>query len=255
MSAGINPTGRFTNRVSDYARFRPGYPDALLEALEAGVPLSPDYVVADIGAGTGISTSFLLRAGWTVMAVEPNDAMREAADHLLAGRPHVKTVRGTAEDTTLPDRSVDLVAAGQAFHWFNRDAARAEFQRILRPGGRVALFWNVRRPDADPFAAAYETLLQTYGTDYRQVTQRNVDATVLNAFFQGPFETHAYPNVQTFDFEGLQGRLLSSSYAPAPGHAQHEPMLAELRRIFDLHQQQGRVHFLYDTQLYLGALT
>jgi ubiquinone/menaquinone biosynthesis C-methylase UbiE len=250
----INPTGRFTDRVSDYVRFRPGYPDALLETLEAGVSLSPGYVVADIGAGTGISTSFLLRAGWTVIAVEPNDAMRAAADELLAGQAHVRSVRGSAEATTLPDRSIDLITAGQAFHWFNRARARAEFQRILRPSGRVALFWNVRRPDADAFAEAYEALLRTYGTDYLQVTQRNVDAATLSSFFQGAFETHSFPNVQTFDFEGLRGRLLSSSYAPAPGHPQHDPMLAEARRIFDAHEQQGRVHFVYDTQLYLGAL-
>lgn len=250
----INPTGRFTDRVSDYVRFRPGYPDALLETLEAGVPLSTDYVVADIGAGTGISTSFLLRAGWTVIAVEPNDAMRAAADELLAGRAHVRSVRGTAEATTLPDRSIDLVAAGQAFHWFDRGRARTEFHRILRPGGRVALFWNVRRLDVDPFAEAYEALLRTYGTDYLKVTQRNVDATALASFFQGPFDTHVFPNIQTFDFDGLRGRLLSSSYAPASGHPQHDPMLAELRRIFDAHEQQGRVHFVYDTQLYVGTL-
>jgi ubiquinone/menaquinone biosynthesis C-methylase UbiE len=253
-STAINPTGRFTGRVADYVRFRPGYPDALLETLERGVPRSPDYVVADIGAGTGISTMCLLRAGWTVIAVEPNDAMRAAAEELLAGRSHVSTVAGTAEATSLPDRSVDLIAAGQAFHWFERDATRAEFQRILRARGRVALFWNVRRLDADPFAEAYEQLLQTYGTDYQQVTQRNVDASALNAFFGGPFETHTFENVQTFDFAALRGRLLSSSYAPAAGHARHEPMLEELRRIFDRHQQQGRVHFVYDTRLYLGHL-
>ncbi|MEO8481962.1 MAG: class I SAM-dependent methyltransferase [Acidobacteriota bacterium] len=249
-----NPTARFTNRVSDYVRFRPGYPDALLDTLEAGVPLSPDYVVADIGAGTGISTSLLLRAGWTVMAVEPNDAMRAAAEQQLRGRSHLTFVAGTAEVTTLPDQSVDLVAVGQAFHWFDRDKARSEFLRILKSGGRVALFWNVRRLDSDPFAKAYEQLLLTYGTDYTLVTQRHMDATVLTAFFRGPFETHAFPYVQTFDFDGLRGRLLSSSYAPSPGHPQHEPMISTLRQIFDAHQEQGRVHFVYDTQLYLGAL-
>lgn len=251
----IDPTGRFTSRVNDYVRYRPGYPDALRAALGGGLPASPDVIVADIGAGTGISTSFLLGAGWTVIAVEPNDAMRAAAQRMLAGHPHVTVVSGTAEATTLGDRSVNLVTAGQAFHWFDRDRARVEFQRILRPDGRVALFWNVRRADAEPFAEAYEGLLRTYGTDYLQVTQRNVeDASVLTAFFSGPFEVRTFPNLQTFDFEGLRGRLLSSSYAPPPGHPRHDAMLAALRHIFDAHAQEERVRFIYDATLYIGRV-
>jgi ubiquinone/menaquinone biosynthesis C-methylase UbiE len=250
----IDPTGRFTSRVSDYERYRPGYPDSLRAALEAGLPRSPDVIVADIGAGTGISTSLLLGAGWTVIAVEPNDAMRAAAERRLAGHPHATVVSGAAEATTLGDRSVNLVTAGQAFHWFDRDRARGEFRRILRPRGRVALFWNVRRADADPFAQGYEGLLRTYGTDYLQVTQRNVDASVLTAFFDGPFEARTFPNLQTFDFEGLRGRLLSSSYAPPAGHPRHDAMLAALRRVFDAHEQEGRVRFIYDTNLYLGRV-
>jgi hypothetical protein len=149
---------------------------------------------------------------------------------------------------------VDLVAAGQAFHWFDQDKARHEFRRVLRSGGRVALFWNVRRLTGDAFAEAYEHLLLTYGTDYTLVSQRRIDAEALAGFFRGPFERHTFPYIQTFDFEGLRGRLLSSSYAPATGHPQHAPMIEALKSLFQTHEQQGRVHVVYDTNLYIGRV-
>lgn len=253
-----DPTRRFSDRVANYVRYRPGYPEALLRALAEEAGLGPGKAVADVGSGTGISSELLLRPGCEVYAVEPNAEMRAAAEERLDGEPRFHSVDGTAEATTLPDASVDLVTAGQAFHWFDVERTRAEFARILcgapRAPGQVALFWNSRRTDASPFLRAYEDLLQRFGTDYREVDHLNVGPETLAPFFGGPYESRTFPNHQDFDLEGLRGRLLSSSYAPGPGHPDHEPMLSELRRIFDRHQEAGRVRFVYDTELYLGKL-
>ncbi len=249
-----DPTRRFSDRVELYVRYRPGYPDALVRALVDEVGLDPSWTVADVGSGTGISSELLLRTGCAVYAVEPNPEMRAAAEEALAGDPGFHSVAGRAEETGLPDRCVDLVTAGQAFHWFDRERTRAEWLRILRPGGRVALFWNSRRTESTPFLRAYEALLRRYATDYEQVDHARIDDAVLARFFGGPFETRIFDNAQDFDFDGLRGRLLSSSYAPGPGHPDHEPMLRALREIFDERQEDGRVRWEYDTRLYFGAL-
>jgi len=165
-------------------------------------------------------------------------------------------VNGTAEDTSLEADSVDLIAAGQAFHWFDVERTRTEFARIMRPDGIVALFWNSRRLDTTPFLRGYEKLLQDFATDYQQVDHKRIDAAVLKSFFGGDhFQTRTFPNSQTFDFEGLRGRLLSSSYAPAAEHPRHVPMLLELERVFHEHATGAQVRFDYDTELFFGQLT
>ncbi len=248
-------TRRFSNRVADYVCYRPGYPKELVQALQDGAGLQPSSVVADIGSGTGISTEPFLRLGCVVWAVEPNREMREAAETRLREQPRFRSIDGTAEATTLEAASVDLVVAGQAFHWFDVARSRGEFARILRPDGHVALFWNSRHLDTTPFLQAYETLLQDFATDYRQVDHKRIDGAVLKHFFGGDhFQTRAYANSQSFDFEGLRGRLLSSSYAPAAGHPHHAPMLQTLERLFHDHEVSGRVRFDYDTELYFGPL-
>jgi SAM-dependent methyltransferase len=247
----MDPTARFSDRVADYVRYRPGYPDALTALLRDEAGVGPGAVVADLGAGTGISTEVFLRLGAEVSAVEPNAAMREAAETQFAGDPRFRSVDGRAEATGLPAASVDVAAAGQAFHWFDVEATRAELLRILRPEGWVAVFWNTRRTEG-AFLEGYEVLLQRFGTDYREVDHRRVDPGDL---FQGPHETRSFPYAQTFDFEGLRGRLLSSSYAPGPGHPNHAPMLAALRALFDAHARGGEVRFAYDTEVHLGALS
>ena len=233
-------------------RYRPGYPPEILDLLRREAGLTPASVIADIGSGTGISTEMLLHAGCIVHGVEPNREMRQAAERLLAGRPGFRSVNGTAQTTTLPDESVDLIVAAQAFHWFNTPETRAEFSRILKPGGTIALIWNERQTEAAPFLRDYEQLLLRFATDYAAVRHENTDAAALARFFNGPYAAHTFPNEQRFDFPALQGRLLSSSYAPAAGHPQHDPMITELRRLFDLHQTAGKVCFVYDTRVYFG---
>lgn len=254
MSNGRNPTGRFSTRVDAYVRHRPGYPPELLDAIRSATSLDAASVIADIGSGTGISTELLLRTGATVHAVEPNAAMRAAAVATLGGNPRFHSVDATAEATSLPPASVDVVAAGQAFHWFDPAAARREFLRILKPGGRVALFFNSRRTDGSRFLRDYEALLRRFATDYPAVNHQNIGPAELARFFGGGFTTHRFPTEQRFDYEGLEGRLLSSSYAPARGHPQHAAMLRELRAIFDDGQEGGVVRFAYDTELHLGRL-
>jgi SAM-dependent methyltransferase len=249
-----DPTARFSDRVADYVKHRPGYPDALATTLQRELGLSSGSIVADIGSGTGISTDLLIRLGCEVFAVEPNADMRRAAESQFSGNARFHSVAGRAEHTTLADASVDAITAGQAFHWFDRVQARRECLRILRPGGKVALFWNTRRVDGTPFLVAYERLLIEFGTDYQQVNHRNVDPTALSAFFGGTFEQRVFDHEQIFDFNGLRGRLLSSSYVPGASDPKHAPMLAALRRIFDEHQHDGRVRFGYDTELFFGPL-
>ena len=249
-----DPTQRFSDRVADYVRYRPGYPPGVLEALRDRAGLDASTVVADVGSGTGISAELFLRNGNAVFGVEPNAEMRAAAERLLAGTGRFTSVNGTAEATTLPGASVGLVVAGQAFHWFRPAEARAEFARILRPGGYVALVWNVRRLGATPFLRDYEALLQRFGTDYREVSHRTVDVARLETFFSDEaFARDVFDNEQRFDLAGLTGRLLSSSYAPTARHPDHEPMLAELARLFEAHEAGGTVCLEYDTKVYIGV--
>lgn len=252
----VDPTLRFSDRVADYVRYRPGYPPAISDWLVRACGLSPAWVVADIGAGPGNLAHRFLEIGASVIAVEPNQEMREAGGHLLAGNPRYRSVASRAEATGLSDNSIDLVAAGQAFHWFDHAAAKTEFARILKPPGWVVLIWNDRQAAGSPFLEAYERLLLTYATDYRAVRhQDTADTAALQAFFApaGYSETH-FPNQQTFDLAGLSGRLRSSSYAPQPGQPGHDAMFAELAAIFARYQEQGTITFPYETTLFLGQL-
>lgn len=248
-----DPTARFTSRVGDYAAHRPSYPMELLELLEREGVLRPSDVVADIGSGTGILTELLLFRGHHVYAVEPNAAMAAEAVLRLGVDPRFHAVSGRAEATGLPDASCDAVTAAQAFHWFDIEKARAELARILRPGGPVILVWNIRRTDSTPFLREYEALLQKEALDYKKIAAGWADDEAIARFFApARFEKRSLVNRQEFGFDGLKGRLLSSSYAPPAGHPRHEPMLAQLREIFDRHQVGGRAAFDYDVQVYWG---
>jgi len=246
---------RFSNRVTDYIRYRPGYPPELLPLLQKWCGLRADHQIADIGSGTGFLSKVFLDFGNRVYGVEPNAEMRAAGEELLRGYSNFISAAGSAEATTLPSDSVDFVTVGQAFHWFPQPATREEFHRILRAGGRIVIIWNERLTDDTPFLREYESLLLRFGTDYAKVSESYPRAEQMLAFFHpNEFTSHALPNLQEFDFEGLSGRLRSSSYAPAPGHPQFEPMMEELRRIFDQHHKDGTVRMEYRTRVYAGKL-
>lgn len=249
-----NATSRFSDRVENYVRYRPGYPPEALQVLQSDCGLASRHVIADLASGTGIWTRILLENGNQVFGVEPNAEMRLAGEQFLGGFSNFTSVAGTAEATSLPDASVDFVTAAQAAHWFHRQRAREEVLRILKPGGWLVLLWNERLTDSTPFLREYERLLLTYATDYQEVRhERTTDA--VNEFFDpAPFQERQFPLRQEFDYAGLEGRLLSSSYAPGPGHANHAPMLRELRRIFDAYASGQRVSVDYKTRVYFGRL-
>ncbi len=249
-----NATSRFSDRVENYVRYRPGYPPEVLQTLKGECGLSPRHVVADLAFGTGIFTRMLLENGNPVIGVEPNAEMRAAGERLLAEFPRLTSVAGTAEATTLPDQSVDFISAAQAAHWFDRGRARREFARILKPGGWLVLLWNERVTDSTRFLRDYEQMLLTYGTDYEEVRHERTTEAVNEFFDPAPFQERVFEMRQEFDHAGVEGRLLSSSYAPGPEHPNHAPMLRELRRIFDICAVGGRASFEYKTRLYFGRL-
>jgi SAM-dependent methyltransferase len=245
---------RFSDRVDDYDRHRPGYPPSLVRLLRLEYGVAPGREVADIGSGTGKLTELLLAAGARVYAVEPNDAMRRAAERRLASRSGFVSVEGRAEATGLPDGSVDLVTAAQAFHWFDQDATRSEFLRILRPGGAVALVWN-ERDDGQALQREYEDFLRRFSVDYAEVDHRHTASRERIAAFFGPegFREAEFPNGQELDLEGLHGRYRSCSYALPGGHPRLGEALAALADIFRRHQRDGRIRIDYRTRLYYGT--
>jgi len=249
-----DPTRRFSSRVDHYLRYRPSYPRAAIDLLVARCGLARGAVVADIGAGTGILTELLLERGAQVLAVEPNEGMRAAAEARLGARAGFRSVNATAEATTLTSANIDLLVAAQAFHWFDVDAARREALRILKVGGCAALLWNERPAAVSDFLADYDALLQRHAPEYLKISASRADLASMQRFFGAEPERATFPNEQILDFEGLCGRLNSSSYAPEPGHPHYEPMTGELREVFERHAQRGRVAFPYATLVYFGVL-
>jgi ubiquinone/menaquinone biosynthesis C-methylase UbiE len=250
-----DPKLRFSNRVADYARYRPGYPREVLEILRKWCGLKPEHVIADVGSGTGLLSKLFLENGNRVIGVEPNAEMRAGGEQFLSHYKHFSCVAGSAEATTLPAASVDLVAVAQAFHWFDPQATRREFQRILKPEGSAIILWNERLTDDTAFLRDYEALLRRFGTDYSRVNESYPRVEQMLAFFgKNEFTSHALSNFQEFDFEGLSGRLRSSSFIPANDHPQYAPMMEELQRVFAAHQKHGVVRMEYRTHIYAGRL-
>ena len=243
----MNTVERFSNRVENYIKYRPGYPPEVLDLFKNELGLVKDSVVSDVGSGTGISTRIFLENGNVVFGVEPNDAMRSAAEQYLAAFPAFRSIKGTAENTGLNEASVDFVVSAQAFHWFDRSTARKEFARILRSGGYVALIWNQRQVDTTPFLVEYEKFLLSYANDYEQVRHENVNEEALRSFFGKPFSRKAFKNVQILDFDGLKGRVLSSSYMPAESDPRFPRMVSELETLFAKHTENDKIKIFYDT--------
>lgn len=254
-SSPRDPTRRFSDRVENYVKYRPGYPDGIYDLLTHNAGLHPDDRIADLGSGTGLLSRLFLEHGHAVLAVEPNAPMRTAAEQAFADQPLFISVDGRAEATTLEPQSIDFLVAGQAFHWFEPEAAKAEGQRILKPSHCAALIWN-RRDTSQPFQRAYEELLDEFGIDFHQVDQRRItDEAIADFFLPHPVQKSRLRNYQTFDLTGLQGRLLSSSYAPTPDYPTYKTMLAALENLFSQYEKAGHVQFDYWTEIYYGRLS
>ena len=245
---------RFSNRVENYVKYRPTYPKAVLGLFREAMNLQSDATIADIGSGTGISAKLFLENGNPGFGVEPNAAMREAAENFLREFTNFKSVDGMAENTNLENKTVDFVIAAQAFHWFDRAKTREEFKRILREKGFVILLWNERQLDSTPFLRGYEQLLIEYGTDYETVRHENITKETLQDFFLTDFEQKNFQNAQAVDFAGLKGRMLSSSYIPTAENPRFSVMLENLETLFAEHHQNGRIEILYDTKVFYAQI-
>ena len=257
MPLGV--TERFSNRADAYVRGRPSYPQAIVQQLENAGALKRGHTVVDVGVGTGLSAEPFLRSGYTVIGVEPNEAMRLAGEKQL--RAYVsnggtyRSVAGTAEATTLPDGVADLIVAGQAFHWFDVPDTAIEARRVLRQGGWAALIWNDRQSTGSAFLAGYEALLRTHGIDYAKVLHRHVDDKAIAQFF-----APAQAIVATFDNprklrrEDLLALAGSASYLPAPGDPRHAAMVTALNALFDVHAKDDAVQMMYRTRKHYAQL-
>ncbi len=241
---------RFSNRVENYVKYRPGYPPEILDLFRNEMGLTEASVIADIGSGTGISAKLFLENGNTVYGVEPNEKMREAATGLLNNFTNFRSINGTSENTKLPEDSVDLIVAAQAFHWFEQEKTRSEFMRILKSGGSVALIWNERQLNTTPFLIEYEKLLLKFANDYAKVRHENINDESLTAFFQDKPIHATFRNRQDFDFDGLKGRLLSSSYMPSETDDVFQAMIGELNALFAKHAESGKITVFYDTNIF-----
>jgi ubiquinone/menaquinone biosynthesis C-methylase UbiE len=255
-ATNARPTERFSDRVDDYVKYRPHYSPDVVKALEQACGLTKDHVIVDVGCGTGLLAKILLENGNRVIGIEPNAEMRQAGEQFLSEFAKFSMVDGSAERTNLPDRCADFVVAGQAFHWFQPQQTRTEFARIVKPEGWVVLIWHDREMESTPFLRAYEDFLQRHATDYAVVAHNKVAnyGALEQFYFPNQMQVITQETQQRFDFEGLKGRLLSSSYAPREG-PRAEAMLQELPSLFATHAHDGRVVFEYVTRIYYGHLT
>lgn len=251
-----DPTQRFSDRADIYAKHRPGYPPPVLDILREECGLSVDFVVADVGAGTGLLSARLLETGCTVQAVEPNDAMRMGAQRLLGANPRFQAVNGRSEATTLPAASVDLITVAQALHWFEPEPTKREFQRLLKPGGKLAVINNRRHQELGSIIGEVETILAAY----REVPEYGKgwwgwDEAACEFYFgPGGAIERTCPNEQILDEEGFLGRWLSQSTIPQAGESGHEDLVLRLRAVFAHHAQEGRVTIPYLTYVHCGCL-
>lgn len=251
LSMDRNSIDRFTDRVVDYEKFRPNYPKEIIQVLKEQIGLHKQWLVADIGSGTGLSTQLFLENGNNVFAVEPNREMRESMLHHFKTCRNLIAVNATAEDTTIESGCVDLIFAGQSFHWFDQQACRKEFDRILAENGHMVIVWN-RRDPADAFQQEYEQFLRSHIPSYQPVSHKNISDDDLKHFF-GPraMKKVTLPNQQIFDLRSFLGRVRSSSYFPKE-QDKNKTLYDDLRILFDKYAISDRIIFKYITEIYIS---
>jgi len=257
MSYDFRSRERFSDRVTNYAQFRPGYPVEVMEIIQREFGLAAGATVADIGSGTGIFSQMLLDRGHRVFGVEPNQAMRQAAEDRFRSNPQFTSFSGTAEETGLPDHSVQLVTAAQAFHWFDAERCRTEFARILTSPGNVLLIWNERKRTGTPFQDDYECFLQDYGTDFQQMTEQSQKkiAGLKEFFLPGTYRNFVLDQAQFLTLPEFTGRILSSSFIPGEQHPRHTDVLRAIPVLFEQHAESGRIRLEYDVLIFLGQVS
>ena len=246
----MNNLELFTHKSDDYSRFRPSYPDSAIDWL---AEQNPDAIVADIGAGTGIFTCALLRRFQNITAVEPNAAMREKLSMQL---PQIFCTDGSAEETKLPDKSINLITVAQSFHWFDADKFKQEALRILQPDGKVAIIWNTSI-DCD-FTMERNLVCQKYCPRFSSGYAGKRSPAEGDRYLQQEFfrqvEITSFRNDFQMDLEIFEGNIRSRSYALMPGDKHYQEFIAEIRTVFQHHARNGIVIEPQETQIYLGTL-
>jgi ubiquinone/menaquinone biosynthesis C-methylase UbiE len=244
-----NNTTRFSDRVEEYIKYRPTYPSKLLAILKKELKLNFDNTIADIGSGTGISSIPFLDNNNIVYGVEPNKEMREAAEQILKKYPKFISINGAAEETTLPDKSIDIIFCGQAFHWFDKTKSKKEFDRILKDNGHIVFVWNSRSTKSD-FQNEYEDALFENIDEYKFVNHRTISDDEIREFFAPKtLDIFRLYNKQNFNLEGLQGRLKSSSYCPKSGPG-YDRLMVQIESIYKKYEVNDNIEFEYETQIY-----
>lgn len=242
-------TKRFSDRVTDYIKYRPNYPKEIVDILEQVMKLNKTKKIADIGSGTGISSIPFLKRNYTVIGVEPNREMKAAAEQILSDFKNFKSVEGTAENTNIAGKSVDLIFSGQAFHWFDMEKSKIEFNRILKDNGNLVLVWNSRSSKSS-FQKEYEKALFDNIEEYKLVNHRNInESEISNFFFPKTMNKICLDNKQILDLQGLKGRLLSSSYCPKSGEY-YNKLMKKIEQIFEKYQVNNEIEFEYETQIF-----
>jgi ubiquinone/menaquinone biosynthesis C-methylase UbiE len=248
---------QYSRTVEYYRRYRPRYPQTLVEWLKNEFALSLEHIIADIGSGTGQMTELFLRNRNLVYSIEPNADMRRAAEQELRAYSNLKSLDATAEATTLPDSSVNLITVGNAFHWFNHSQTRKEFFRILKPQGWVILAWNLERNNGSPFAMAFEGFWQKHidpAARFKRASERKRSDSVTQFFGADYVKEISFDNYQVCDYEALKGVILSFLRAPQPEDQRYPVMVDELKALFSQHQENGVVTLDYDTAVSYGQL-
>ncbi len=245
-----DPKKRFSSRVENYVNYRPTYPIEIINFLIKERILSKNSIIADIGSGTGILSKLFINNFNKVYAVEPNDEMRNAAERQFINYPNFISIKGSAEKTELEDHSIDIITVGQAFHWFDIELTKIEFRRVLNENGHVVIIWNSRKKAGNKFSEDYEKIVSKYGTDYKQV---RMNERIVDDFYQ--YQLKKFENYQDLDYNGLKGRLLSTSYIPLDNDPNFEQMIIELEELFSRNQKNGKIRFEYNTLVYYGKLT
>ena len=247
---------RYSNKTEDYARYRPDFPPKIIRFLSDSCMIDNHSIIADIGSGTGRFTRLLLKKCNTVFGVEQNEAMRKKAEILLTNFSNFISVAGSAENTGLEDRSVDLITVAQAFHWFDKGKSLLEFKRIIREKGKVFIVWDDFVGSYNDFSVAYSQLLSTYSiVKPENAVKEPSRSEMISEFFKdNQYEEKSFTHVLYQNFEGIRGGALSASFTPNPDEDQYEPFIYDLKKVFDQYQIDGEVCTAFCSNCYLGDI-
>ena len=243
----LNPLSRFSDKAKNYTKYRPIYPDVVIDKILENLNLQNQIFAADIGAGTGISARQLAARGVKVIAIEPNAAMREVAEK----HQNVEWKEGTAENTNLPDASVDLITCFQAFHWFKPESTLLEFRRILKPQGRLAIvFQDINREDE--FTQIYGKLISKAANNRPPTDFSSKIEPVQKSNFFKYIDCYKFPYKQELDLSSLIGLAKSVSFISSEETVQKQ-LVDDLEDLFQRFcNSEGFVYLVYRNSVHLA---